>query len=137
MIDQNLAPEGWAASAKTPARSQKSNVERIRPNTLGSNARLELAAAWIGSPEALRRKVEQVSDWGPFELELVTDGLCDPYGVQWIICRFRYHGFEGAREDALANLKAVLDPITTWKPVMELLKPSAEETAHHAQSRAS
>lgn len=83
---------------------------------------LDLIAVWNGSPGALRDYIEDVADWGPFEL-----AECSPihYGGDTnrrTLCRFIYHGDSPTGADTPHTrahfeqcLRASLSQITEWE----------------------
>ncbi|WP_428410047.1 hypothetical protein [Hyphococcus sp.] len=76
---------------------------------------LDLLALWEGDSAALRRAVEDQTDWGPFELAEMTPAFYDVYGARRILCRFVFHGEAGAREPFERDLRRRLASITSWK----------------------
>ncbi|GAB4533185.1 MAG: hypothetical protein Tsb0010_13940 [Parvularculaceae bacterium] len=69
---------------------------------------LELIISWDGSIAELRRILETISDWGPFELTFMALLARAPDGNTRFLCKFAYHGADSARDHFEWNLKALI-----------------------------
>ncbi|MFC2954085.1 hypothetical protein ACFOOP_19265 [Marinicaulis aureus] len=76
---------------------------------------LDLLALWNEDCAALRRAIEDQTDWGPFELAEMTPAFYDVFGARRILCRFIFHVDADAREPFECDLRRRLNSITSWK----------------------
>ncbi len=85
---------------------------------------LKLIVHWEQSLQELKRKLEGISDWGPFELVSVSPISFEKGNKVRALCRFIYHGSKAAREHNEWNLKILLQDIAVWEET-----PSPERMA--------
>jgi len=125
--NQNLSQISANGSFLSPAKDEVDGLSTLLVNQkntdlvtlLGKRQQadkfLDLIVYWRRPVADLRRALDAISDWGPFEFIGVLPLAKASDGTLRAFCRFHYHGSKSDREHAECNLKALLKPLADWE----------------------
>lgn len=98
----SLAPQkGLERAASLFSKSPNENV-------------LDLIVYWDQPIAELKRVLDGISDWGPFELTDAAPLAFERDQKVSVFCRFHYHGPKASRDHFERNLKVLLEESAAW-----------------------